>query len=357
MNKSLVGVGVALAVLAAVYVMRDGVAYRAPGPDPAATWSPDEKKHAPEVVLAISPRAMAPRLPHAAPPEKPRLSAAMQEYLSGASLKPLFDRLRNAGARTPEEDYLLARLIERCGRIAGRQRHAPPPREQARAQFVAALAPNDPLRDKRLAAWDAFNKPACEGIAIDATQEQVRALLEKAAAGGDPKARALLVERDVWAPFETPDGGIRTDGRRSPSLSEAQADALRQAAQSGDPLALLTVGKLFASTMGDLVIRAGPEGQPIDPRAFHDAWTLLACDRGLECGASNRDILEACAMRANCDAADLRQHLFYYQHSPQQSQRLYDYYGHLQQAVRTGDWSWFTFHRGAPPPGSTWYFR
>ena len=356
MNKALVGVGVAVALLAAVFLMRDGVSYHAPGPDPAATWNPAERRHAPEVVLAISPKATPPKLPHAAPAEKPRLSAAMQEFISRQPLKPLFDRLSASSARTPEEDYLLARILDSCARVAGREQRAFD-RDKARAQFVASVAQNDPRRDKRIAAWDEFNKSRCDGIEAEATPEQIRALLEKAAAGGDPKARARLVERDVWAPFDKADGGLRTGAQRYPSMSEAQAEALRQAAQSGDPLALLIAGKLFASTMGDLVIRAGPEGQPIDPRPFHDAWTLLACEQGLACGPEHRDLLEACATRADCDAADLRQHLFYYQHSPQQSQRLYEYYGQLQRATRSGDWSWFTFHRGAPPPGSTYFFR
>lgn len=349
MNKALIGLGLAATVLAVVFVMRDGVAYRKPQADPAITWSSAEKRHAPEVVLAISPRAVPPKLPDTPPGSKPRLSASMQEYLSGQPFKALFDRLRASSSRTPEEDYLLAELLERCAKGA-------PRREGARAQFVASIAPGDPQRDKRIAAWDAYHSPRCEGIEAQATDAQVRALLEKAAAGGDPKARARLIERDIWAPLETPEA-TRTAARRYPMMSEAHAEALRQAAQSGDPVALVIAGKLFASTMGDLVIRAGPEGRPIDPRPFHDAWVLLACDQGMSCGPQHRDLLEACVTHGNCDAADLRQHLFYYQHSPQQSQRLYEYYGQLQRAMRSGDWSWFTFHRGPPTPGSTYFFR
>jgi hypothetical protein len=140
-------------------------------------------------------------------------------------------------------------------------------------------------------------------------------------------------------------------------MGETRLEAMRQVVRSGDPEALLIAGNLLSSTMGDLVIRTGPDGRPIDPRAFHDAWMLAACDQGLPCGQDHQDILNACALHANCDATDLRQHLFYYQHSPQQSQRLYEYYGQIQRAVRSGDWSYFDFHRGPPTPGSTYFFR
>ena len=357
MNRALVGLGLAVVVLAAVFVLRDGVAFRKPQADPAATWSATEKRHAPEVVLAISPRATPPKLPHATPPEKPRLSAAMQEYLSGQPLKPLFDRLRASSSRTPEEDYLLARLLDRCGKVAGRDRRTTPPRDQARAGFVANISDKDPQRDKRIAAWDDYNKPSCQGIEVETTAAEIRALLEKAAAGGDPKARARIVDQDVWAPMEPHGGGVGTAAQRYPNISDAQIETLRQAVQTGDPEALVIAGKLFSSTMGDLVIRAGPEGRPIDPRAFHDAWMLAACDQGLHCGQGHRDLLYSCAVQGNCDATDLRQHMFYYEHSPQQSQRVYEYYGHLHRAMRAGDWSHFNFHRGAPASGSTYFFR
>ena len=357
MNKALIGLGLAVAVLAVVYLARDGVAYRKPDADPAASWSPAERRHAPEVVLAISPRAAPPRLPHAAPAEKPRLSAAMQEFHSTQPYRALFDRLRASTARTPEEDYLLAELLERCGKRPNRQRPARP-REEERAQFVASISEKDPHRDKRIAAWDEMQKPRCAGIEVETSDAEIRALMEKAASAGEPKARARLVEQDVWAPFRTPGGGLSMGERRNPSISDAQLDTLRQAVQSGDPDALLTAGRLFSSTMADLAVRAGPEGRPVDPRPFHDAWTLAACDLGLRCGADHRDLLHGCAMQANCDAADVRQHMFYYRHSPQESQRLYEYYNQIMRAARSSDWSYFTFHRGAPAAGSSHhYFR
>jgi hypothetical protein len=355
MNRALMGLGLAVAVLATVFLLRDGVALRKPDADPAATWSASERRHAPEVVLAISPRATPPRHPAASEAPPPRLTPAMQEYYSAQSLKPLFDRLRASSARTPEEDFLLAQLLERCGKVPGRQ-HNRPPRPEARAKFIASLSEKDPQRDKRIAAYDAFNQPRCEGIEVETSDAEIRALMEKAAAAGDPKARARLVEKDVWAAFRTPDGGVRMGAQRNPSMSDAQLDAVRNAAQSGDPEALLIAGRLFASTKSDLVIRAGPEGRPIDPRAFHDAWRLAACDQGLQCGPEHSDLTYGCAMQANCDAADLRQHMFYYQHSPQQSQRVYEYYGQLTRALRSGDWSYFNFHRGGPTPDSSYHF-
>jgi hypothetical protein len=355
MNRALLGLGVAIAVLAAVYLMRDGVAYRKPEADPGATWSARDKRHAPEVVLAISPKATPPRLPHEAPAEKPRLSATMQEFLSKQPYRALFERLRSSASRSPEDDYVLAELLDRCGKVAGRKPRPQPSTEEARARFVSSVSDADPQRDRRIAAWEELNNPRCAGIEVDTTESEIRALLDKAAAGGDPKARARIVEQDVWAPFRTPDGGMRMD-RRNPSMTDAQLDSMREAVRSGDPEALLAAGRLFSSTMGDLVIRAGPEGRAIDPRVFHDAWTLAACEQGLACDRQHQMLLHGCAMQGNCEASDLRQYMFYYQHSPQQSQRLYEYQTHITRAIRSGDWSWFTFHRGAPAPGSTYHF-
>src|SRR4051794_33723455 len=86
---------------------------------------------APDIVLAIKPG-----LPRkTALPATPRLSPLMQEVTTGYG-KPVYDRLAQKTSRAPEENYVLARLMELCTEVAG----TPQPRrasnsEEARRNF------------------------------------------------------------------------------------------------------------------------------------------------------------------------------------------------------------------------------
>jgi len=142
-----------------------------------------------------------------------------------------------------------------------------------------------------------------------------------------------------------------------PSITDAQLEALRQVARTGDPAALQVVGSVLASTMGDLYIRAGPNEQPVDPRAFHDAWQLAACQFGASCGSDNRMVSYACAHEARCGADNLRDYLFFYGNSPAQSQNVGEYSQQILNAIRTGDWTYFQFVRGVPPNAGSSTFR
>ncbi len=116
-------------------------------------------------------------------------------------------------------------------------------------------------------------------------------------------------------------------------------------------------GNILSSTLGNLVIRTGDQERPIDQRAFYNAWNLAACDAGLDCGPANPMLLQGCANNGNCDAQSMRDYLFFYGNSPQQSQLITEYQSQLGRAMQTGDWSYFSFLRARPPSGSTFFFR
>ena len=280
--------------------------------------------------------------------EKPRMSAVLQEYIQAKALKPLFDRLRASTNRTAEETYLLAAITENCGTITDRKRTGPPRNnEEERKRFLATISDKDPEGAKRIDAYDRAAKPRCEGFeGVQATTADIRAMLQQASS--DPKASARLIEKDVYASMPNGDGPIMMpDGRRGlPTITDQQVQDLQRAAQSGDPVAVATIGRILASTMNDMVVRAGPGDRAVDPRVWGDAWRLAACDMGANCGAESAQVLYACAMQGNCGAQDFREHLFFFEHSPQQSQRLQEYETQLLQAMRTGDWTYFNFHRG-----------
>lgn len=357
MKKAVFGIAAAAAILGVVMLLRGGTVDTSASKVPVSLK--DDAKSAgrqpTELVLAISPGAPSTR---SASPPAAKLSPLMLEYDSAKSAKPLHDRLSQAANRTPEENYVLAAILANCARVGDRL----PPRsrifgEDSRKQFESSVSAKDPNRAKRLAAFDRVASDRCKGFeSVVTTPAMIRELLEKAAASGEAKARARLVEMDIWAPLLQPDGSIVRTRETVLRVSEAQLAAMREAAQSNDPYALMAVGRVLASTMGDVVIRVGPEERPIDPHAFHDAWALAACDAGHDCGPNHGALLQACMGNGYCDARDLREHLFFYGNSPQQSQLIAEYQQQITRAIRSGDWGYFAFTRASPTPGSFYMF-
>ena len=352
MSRILLAVIVAMAVLAGVFYLRGGdehriaVAESVKTADAKAPGSPS-----PEVVLTIKPGTQPPKAPTSAP----KLSPLMQELTTGYG-KPLYDRLSQKTSRTPEENYVLARLMELCTEVPG----TPRPKvasnsDEARQAFTASVSEKDPDRAKRLAAFERMNEKRCSGFdGMKSDPKVIKDLIDQAAAAGDPKARARVVDRDVWATCCS-DGTVRGD--KLPTISNEQLHALQEALRSGDPHVMLIAGSLLSSTMGDLMIRAGPDERPIDNRAFYNAWTLAACNAGYECGPNSNMLLNGCANMGNCGAQNVEEYLYFYSNSPQQSQLINEYRAQLTRAMQSGDWSYFTFVRARPPQGTTWGFR
>ena len=349
MKRILFAVMFAGIILAAIWVFRDDNEHAqatalksasSAAVQPARTPSPD-------VVLAIRPGN---RTPAKAATQSSRLSPLMKEFTTGPA-KPIYDRLSQKSSRTPEESYVLARILVNCTEVPGQYRDAAKVNpDEERRSFAATVSDKDPNRAARMAAFEKIADRTCsgfEGVKTDA--QRVKDLMAEAAAGGDPKARARAIAEQV-----RPGGAV--NGNNMPTLTEQQLDTLRDVARSGDPYAMLVVGSLLASTWGDLMIRAGPDERPIDQRAFYDAWTLAACAAGYDCGPGNFTLLNGCAQNGNCAAQSLDEYLYYYGNSPQQSQLINEYRAQLIRAMQGGDWSYFAFVRARPPQGSVFMF-
>ncbi len=99
-------------MLAAVFYLRGGKEHVEPASEgPQAHAVPQlARSPTPETVLAIRPSGSTPK-PAARP--SPRISPLMQELWS-APRKPLYERLSQQANRTPEESYVLARILETC---------------------------------------------------------------------------------------------------------------------------------------------------------------------------------------------------------------------------------------------------
>jgi hypothetical protein len=309
----------------------------------------------PASVLRIAPRSTTAYVPAPAP----RRSPLATEMSQAKAWKTIYERLRDTPeGKTAEGSYYLAQILAACANVTDRrgpQPSAPRTPEEARGKFLASISERDPQRAARLAAYDsnASRESRCADLrGIATTEKEIRELREQSAAAGDPKARALLASEDIFATARTGMGPGNL-----PTITDAQLETLREAARSGDPAALQIVGSVLASTMGNLDIRTGPDEQPVDPRAFHNAWVLLACEAGANCGPDSQRVAAACAYQGQCGVDNVRDYFFFYENSPAQAQQLSAYRQQLQNAIITGDWSWFHFTRNAPSGSGHSVFR
>jgi|GEM_PF-1196799 len=317
---------------------------------PRARGAVPEAKLGAASVLSIDPRNASPKV-RAAP--IPRVTL-FGEYLAAKSYKALYERLKNSEVQTPEAWYVMYEMLRRCATVTERTTRQPPrPAEQKRDEFVAAISATDPLRERRIAAFDDVTANRCAGLeGITLTQADLNKMLATASAGGDPKAQALSLEQELWAARRAsgPEGRW---GRDSVTLSDTQLESLQRLAASRDPEAMLIAGRVISTTWHDLTLRTGPDNQPVEQRAFMQAWQLVACDYGYPCGDTNPRVLAACAYQGHCNASSLSDYLYYYGASPNDSQLMSQYRGLLQNAIASGDWSQISAARGPRPPGLT----
>ena len=298
-----------------------------------------------DAVLAIAPgsAATAARRPVSV------LSPVMNEYAHAKSYKSLYDRLRPASSRTPEEAWVLARILKQCSLQAG-EAHTEIKLDAAVARFSDALSPRDPSRDRRIAAFRATLQGHCEGLGnLQATPEMIHDLLATAAAAGEPKALAQLVEDDLWAQLRR-NANPDAQGYVLAAIGNAQVGDLKRAAESGDPYALVTAAQVLAFPLANLSLQSASDGRPIEAETFVAAAELLACESGYPCGPDSYRVEAGCAYQGRCEAQSLREYMFFYALAPDASQRLAEYQAALSRAVRDHDWSALAFHPG-PGPG------
>lgn len=314
-----------------------------PAPGASARPAAPEKLSA-DSVLAIDPRAPAKHSPVAV------RQTLTGEYLAAKQYRALYDRLKgSAEGSTAEGAYVLYEIANKCATITDRPRRswgaAAKPLEQRRDEFLAALQPTDPLRDKRVAAFEEVNANRCMGFeGVTLTQADLNKMLADAVSLGDPKAKALAIEQEITAP--------RRGRWDAGTLTEAHIDGLKQAIGTRDPAAIVLAGRLLSTPYSDLTMRVGPDGQVAEPRAMYNAWQILACSYGYPCGDTNDRILQACAYQSHCDTSSLPDYLHYYASSPHDSQLIARYQGILRTAIETGDWSQLNLVRGPRPPGA-----
>ena len=328
----------------------------------AAVSSAAPGKLSAAAVLVIDPKPAASFKSAAAPPA---IAVSIGQQLAVAKhYKPLFDRLRSsAEGETPEGWYAKYVILHSCAAITDRQTGAPRPAAPAerRQRFLSGLSDLDPQRALRAAAFEQLDENRCVGLEqITTTEAELSQLLAAAANAGDAKARALRVEGDMWAAYRVSGGGAagaNENGPGLPALSDSQIESLKAVLVSKDPEAMIIAGRVLANSIDNLALQMGPDWQHIDQSAFYNAWQLLGCDYGMDCGGNHPKVLSSCAYQGYCGATSLPDNLYFYGNSPHQSQLLERYRAVLRQAVETGDWSQLRFTRGGNPVGTRYFVR
>src|SRR5437868_5366928 len=192
--------------------------------DAKVALAPVASKLSASTVLSIDPRAKSSNGGVA-----PMQRTLFNEYLGSRHYRALYDRLKSsAEGETPEGRYVLYDILRKCATVTERTTRQPLVRtnDQKREDFVASLPASDPQRDKRISAFDEVATNRCAGMeGVTITQADLNKLLANAAAGGDAKAQALVMEQDLWAQRRA-SGSAGRWGRDSVTLSDTQVDSL-----------------------------------------------------------------------------------------------------------------------------------
>jgi len=322
----------------------------APGARPATAQSPAAQSASlsASAVLAIDPRKAG------AVPLPPPRATLFNEYLVARNYRALYERLAgNPEGDTAQGKLVLYEILRQCANVTGGFRPGYRQVQPNREEFMANLAPTDPQRDKRLAAFEAFTEDKCAGLSgLSITRADLLKLLHDAAALGDPGAKALSLEQELWQQRRAGGGDGRWNRDGGVTLSDAQVQSIHDMVATRDPEAIRAAGRVMANSWNDYALRVGPDQQPIEPRAFMNAWLVLACEYGAPCGTDSPRMLQACALQGHCDAMNFPDYVYYYGSTPYDSQLLTQYRQILRDAIETGNWSQLTVVRGQPPGGN-----
>jgi hypothetical protein len=301
------------------------------------------ERSSPSVVLSINPSKSSPLARGRVGPEALTLA---QEHRRARHLKALYERLASpGGSNTPESKYVLYQILGECAARPDLGRSASDRRkniDDMRAS-IEALPETNPDKARRLQAYMQLTGGRCEGLeGLSVTKDQLEQLLQEAERGGDPKARAQLLAREIYGSMRA---NATNSERLSPAISDAQVTRMQEIFRSRDPDAIIVAGNVLSNTFRDVVIEVGPNRLELNHVASRDAWRMVACDYGHDCGPGSRSLLAACAHQSHCDVSTVPDLILFYGASPHQAQVMENYRQIFRNAIETNDWSQIHFSR------------
>jgi hypothetical protein len=163
-----------------------------------------------------------------------------------------------------------------------------------------------PMKDPRQKAAAAFTLQrnvahACKGFRQAAVSKaEVAKAYADAAEAGDLKAQARLLHlrqaQTATADLERKDG--RPAGFSDP-MTPAERDLLLDTMFTGDPIAIRVASQALSLGTFQQSLRFGPDRVDLGEHSA-EIWTLVACEFGLECGARNMAVTNACGQLGQC---------------------------------------------------------
>ena len=303
------------------------------------------------VVLSIDASKPSP-LPRKAPALAPE-SLSLQ-FDRAKQLKPLHDRLASSPSMTPDAKYVMYRILSACATRTDRK-DAPDRRKRVAEQRkdVEILPDSNPDKVRRLELYDQLTS-RCAGLEnLVTTGDELQRLLDDAALDGDPRAKAAIVAEAIGKTLTPPVPDVKQHGL---AITDEQLRTLQQAIASRDPDAIVIAGTALSNSFRDMVVEVGARHDDLNGIAARQAWTLLACEYGLDCGETSRQVQLACALGGQCAARTVPDLAFFYEVSPYQAQLIDQYRDIFRRAIEANDWSGITFARRPNTGGSRWFF-
>jgi len=280
------------------------------------------------------------------------MSVALQAFRDRKNYPALLEQLK-AGEQSAESLWLQAKIVGECAKRprdnAAQKNFRIPTPEEERERFMRRLAPEDPQRSRRIAAFETISNKPCGALSeITKTHDEIYEMFKLAAAGGDPRARAEMIwQEQLKGMLEA-----RNKGLSFPKfeVSDEQFQTMKELLASQDPDVVTILGGHLGGWMDGGALVLDRSGAPVNSRAFGQAWYMVACDLGADCGSNSRELLSACAHSGECDAGNLVDYTYFYGASLYHAQLIDQYRQTLLTMIRSGDFSQFRIVRGASPP-------
>ncbi|HVF62473.1 MAG TPA: hypothetical protein VNE58_00565 [Casimicrobiaceae bacterium] len=250
-------------------------------------------------------------------------------------------------ATTAESLYIKAAIYARCAKRGDDGLASTGSAAERREKLLASIPPNAPHVARRMKAFDSLGSDACGGLELGPYRdEEFKRMLAAAADAGDLRAQALMLAQSIEQP-----GVTRPQGY---AYGEAELATMRTLLASGDPDVIRSLQGVLSSTLRSGVMTLN--GEPVDPRSMHAAYTLLRCDLGAPCGASAPQLLSHCAYMGRCDAGSMYEYIYHYDHSPGQGVLIDRYRQMLASMMNARDFSQLTISPTRGPPQSSFTF-
>jgi hypothetical protein len=272
-----------------------------------------------------------------------RLSAVALEFRSARDLKSFSDTLLSRRAHlTGDERYHLARALEECLFATTINEDLASYSAKQKRQFLAGLPTDDPLNSRRIAAYDAADSTQrCVGFQNSKiSRKEIDELLRAAAMQGDGRAQARVVTAELT---KASDQNRRNNAdkpeaaQNTNTVSNDELAHLIGLLESPEPEAMLIVGEYLSRQSQNL--RVGPNGEVPEPSAFLAGFSLVACDRGLDCSQMHREVLNACSYGGYCNAQNFEELYQNFLASPWAATQAMRYRGLIHTAIRDRNWS------------------